>query len=117
MKPTARKIRPKQPEIERHYFEQFQKAYPLPAGKIKYGDKPDVTITGAQKLGIEITNFYLEEGASTSSEQVQSGRRESVVSRAQTLYMQNGGKNVEFGFDRLTPYKMGVGEQWNRKLA
>jgi hypothetical protein len=105
MKPIARKIRPKQQEIERHYFEQFQNKYPLPAGRVEYGDKPDVTVTGNRKLGIEITNFYLEEGASTSSEQVQSKWRESAVSRARTLYMQNAGKNVvfKFGVDKAHP--------------
>jgi hypothetical protein len=30
--------------IERFYFEHFQKAYTLPKGKIQYGDKPDVII-------------------------------------------------------------------------
>jgi hypothetical protein len=36
-----------QQEIERHYFEMFRSAYPLPPGTVVYGDKPDVTITGA----------------------------------------------------------------------
>lgn len=105
MKLAIQKARLTQPEIERHYFEQFKKAYPLPAGKIEYKDKPDVIITGTQKIGIEITNFYLAEGGLTSSEQVQSKWRRSVVSAAQRSYMQNDGKNVEFtfGFDKSHP--------------
>ena len=31
---------PKQQTIERHYFEMFRKAYPLPPGEITYADKP-----------------------------------------------------------------------------
>ena len=33
-------------DIERHYFERFRKAYPLPEGTVAYGDKPDITLTG-----------------------------------------------------------------------
>jgi hypothetical protein len=92
-----------QQEIERHYFEQFQNVFALPEGEIKFGDKPDVTITGARRLGIEITNFYLEEGSRRSSERQQALGRESVVSEAQDLYLKRGGKNVEFsfGFDKM----------------
>jgi hypothetical protein len=94
-----------QQEIERHYFEQFQNVFDLPEGQIEYGDKPDVTIPGARRIGIEITNFYLERGSLSSSEQRQAERRESVVSKAQDLYLKRGGKNVEFsfGFDKTHP--------------
>jgi len=57
----ARKGIPTRQQInERHYFEMFRRAYPLPAGAIRYDDKPDVILEGEQKLGIEITNFYPE---------------------------------------------------------
>jgi hypothetical protein len=56
-------------EVERHYFEQFRKAYPLQAGTIAYGDKPDVTQTGERTIGIEITRFYLQSGRVAFSEQ------------------------------------------------
>ena len=36
--------------IERHYFERFRKAYPLPTGQLGYGDKPDVTLTGERTI-------------------------------------------------------------------
>jgi hypothetical protein len=101
--PVMKKRQMKQTEIEQHYFEQFQKAHlSLPEGPIAYRDKPDVIITGSGTLGIEITNFYLEDGASTRSEQMQSCRRKSVVSEAQKLYTKNGGKNIElhFGFKK-----------------
>ncbi len=56
-------------EIEKNYFELFRKKYSLPLGQIEYGDKPDVIIYGPKKIGIEITNFYLEDGSLSKSEQ------------------------------------------------
>lgn len=99
-------IRRKQHKIECHYFEMFRKAYSLPSGTIKYGDKPDVIILkGAQKIGIEITNFYVADGSCSASEQVQRGKREEVVSQAQRLYEQATGNNFQlaFGFDKDHP--------------
>jgi hypothetical protein len=61
----------KQQRIERYYFDMFRKAYPLPSGVICHDDKPDVIVNGSQKLGIEITNFFVAGGASPDSEQVQ----------------------------------------------
>jgi hypothetical protein len=57
-------------EIEKHYFEMFRRVYPLPEGAIIYGDKPDVIIEGEKRVGIEITNFFLEDGSLSESEQV-----------------------------------------------
>jgi hypothetical protein len=34
----------------------------VPDGKVKYGDKPDVIIDGDKRVGIEITNFFIERG-------------------------------------------------------
>ena len=51
-------------------------------GEIAYGDKPDVIVEGGRKVGIEITNFYLDMGNLTESEQVQSKRRKAVLSEA-----------------------------------
>jgi hypothetical protein len=93
-KPANRRPRLSQQDKERHYFELFRKTYTLPEGRVDYGDKPDVTITGERKLGIEITNFYHEDGSLVGSEQRQSSRRETVASRAQALYLKDGGKNI-----------------------
>jgi hypothetical protein len=87
----SKKSPPTQQEIERHYFELFQKAYPLPAGTVGYGDKPDVTITGPRVVGIEITNLYLMDGSNPSSEQVQAQRRSEAVARGQEIYEGAGG--------------------------
>ena len=84
----------KQQDIERYYFEKFQRAYPLPPGEITYADKPDVRIAGAQEIGIEITNFYVTPGTSPESEQVQSNLRETAVAEGQKLFTKNGGRNV-----------------------
>ena len=53
-----KRYRPTQQEMEKYYFEMFRKVYPLPAGTVLYRDKPDVII-GENKLGIEMTNFWL----------------------------------------------------------
>jgi hypothetical protein len=92
-------------EIEEHYFEMFRGHYQLPDGTIVYGDKPDVILTGSRRIGIEITNFYLEDGTLPESEQVQRRRREEVVSKAQEIYMSGGGKRIEvwFSFDKTHP--------------
>jgi hypothetical protein len=92
-------------EIERHYFERFRKAYPLPAGSVTYGDKPDVTLTGERTIGIEITRFYLQSGRAPHSEQQQRPLRDAVVSEAQALYRAKGGKKIELTilFDPAKP--------------
>jgi hypothetical protein len=94
-------------EIEQYYFEMFRKDYPLPIGKICYGDKPDVILEGERKIGIEITNFFLEEGNLPESEQVQRKAREEVVSKAQRSYQMENGRKIEltFGFDKAHPIR------------
>jgi hypothetical protein len=92
-----KRYRTPQPEIERYYFEMFRKVYALPDGSVRYGDKPDVTI-GGTKLGIEITNFYVEDGSSPASEQVQYRHRIESVSKAQRIYEQATGKNFQLSF-------------------
>jgi hypothetical protein len=89
---TMKGDRPTQQEIERDCFEKFRSVYPLPAGPVFFGDKPDVVI-GGNELGIEITNFYVQDGSDPSSEQVQCWRREKSVSTAQKVYEQATGKN------------------------
>jgi len=97
--------RPTNQEIERHYFEMFRTVFPLPDGPVRYGDKPDVTIEGSKTIGVEITNFYVADGTSSDSEQVQRNLRESAVERAQRLHVKSGGQNVEitFGFNKANP--------------
>jgi hypothetical protein len=69
---------PMHQSIERRCFEMFRKNHPLPSGAVIYGDKPDVILKGAQKVGVEMANFYVTYGASQNSEQVQRKRRESA---------------------------------------
>jgi hypothetical protein len=91
-------------ETEQYYFEMFRKVYPLPVGTVLPADKPDVTI-GGNKLGIEITRFYVKDGSSPSSEQVQYRRRKESVSKAQETYERRSGKNfgLSFGFNKHNP--------------
>ena len=92
---------------EQYYFDMLRRDYPLPEGTIVYGDKPDFILQGARKIGIEITNFFLENGALPESEQVQSRARKAVVSEAQRIYITNGGKRIRlwFGFDKAQPIR------------
>jgi hypothetical protein len=94
-------------EIEQYYFDLFRRHYQLPAGKITHGDKPDVILHADRTIGIEITNFFLEDGSLPHSEQVQRKARDFVVSRAQEIYLENGGKNIEvsFSFDNEVPIR------------
>ena len=79
---------------ESYYFEMFRQCYPLPTGRIEYRDKPDVILRGAKTIGIEITNFYLEDGGCTESEQRQREVRETVVTKAQSIYLKTGGRKI-----------------------
>lgn len=94
-----------QSEIEQHYFEMFRKHYPLPDGIVEYGDRPDVILRGERTIGIEITNFFLEEGGLPQSEQSQRGARDEVVSRAQRIHQTTSGRRFEltFGFNKAVP--------------
>jgi len=94
-------------DIERHYFEMFLKDYPLPPGTIIYDDSPDVIVEGERRIGIEITNFFREEGSLSESEQAQRKLRDKVVSEAQRVYQAGNGKKIEitFGFDKANPIR------------
>lgn len=89
----------------RHYFEQFAKAYALPNGVPEYGDKPDVTLKSARTIGVEMTNFYLQSGGSSGSEQRQRPLRQAVVTDAQNLFRGAGGRKFELsiGFNPEKP--------------
>jgi hypothetical protein len=82
-------------DIERHYFEQFRAAYSLPPSRVEYSDKPDILIFGDRKLGIEITNFYLQDGGDLASEQRQRFMRRGVLQKAHQLYRAASGKGIE----------------------
>jgi len=99
--------KPSNQDIEKHYFEMFRTHYPLPSGTITYKDAPDVILDGVRKIGIEITNFFLEYGSLSESEQTQNGLREKVVSSAQQTYLADNGRNFEitFGFNKANPIR------------
>jgi len=94
-------------QIERYYFDMFRNHYSLPDGIVEYADKPDVILRGDRRIGIEITNFFLQEGALPESEQVQRRARQAVVSTAQRLYEAKTNRKFEFtfGFDSGTPIR------------
>jgi hypothetical protein len=92
---------------ERHYFEMFRKDYLLPPGTVTYSDSPDIVVEGERRIGIEITNFYREEGSLSESEQAQRKLREKVVSEAQRVYQAGNGKKVAitFVFEKANPIR------------
>jgi hypothetical protein len=91
---------------ECYYFELFRKVYPLPDGELKYGDKPDIIIDGKRRLGVEMTNFYVEGGELIESEQIQRRIRKIVLKKAQQKYIHKGGKfEISFSFNRQHPIR------------
>lgn len=92
-------------ELERHYFGLFQNVFPLPPSDITFGDKPDVRVSGERKIGIEITNLYLQSGSDIGSEQSQRPLRAKAISMAHRLYQRSGGHRFEltFGFKDGAP--------------
>ena len=94
-------------EIEQHYFRMFSRDYPLPDGTITHGDKPDVILEGERKIGIEITNLFIDKGELSESEQVQSKARDAVVSEGQRIYLAKSGEQIEFsfGFNKAYPIR------------
>jgi len=89
---------------ERHYFELFREFYQVPDGKVKYGDKPDVIIDGDKRVGIEITNFFIERGQLPISEQNQRRIRKDVLKKAHQRYKKGGGKyEISFSFNKEQP--------------
>jgi hypothetical protein len=93
-------------EKEHYYFEMFRRAYLLPDGIVEYRDRPDVIVKGKRTIGIEVTNFFLEDGKLAVSEQRQRAARERVVSEAQAKYQQGrASKKFElwFSFHRAVP--------------
>jgi hypothetical protein len=93
-----------QTDIERHFFEQFRAVYPLPVSTVSYGDRPDVTLTGERKIGIEVTRFYLQSGTLLKSKQRQKPLADAVVTKAQALYRAQRGKAVELHISFDTPH-------------
>lgn len=99
--------RPSNQAIECHYFEQFKAHFPIPPGKLVYGDKPDVIIEGERRIGVEIANLYLADGGDPTSEQTQRRFRQEVLKRAQNSYLAAGGKAIELtvAFDPIHPIR------------
>lgn len=77
----------------------------MPCGNVEYTDRPDVILNGPIRIGIEITNLYLESGDKPDSEQIQRRRRIMVLKRAQELFVAAGGPKTELsvGFNPSFP--------------
>lgn len=116
---TATPARKTNRDIERHYFERFCKVYKLPPGAVCYADKPDLLVKGNRTIGIEITNFYLQQGSAEGSEQRQRPRRDEVVSEAHKLYRAAGGKGIELTiqFNSAMPITSASKKALAKKLA
>jgi hypothetical protein len=99
--------KPSQKILEERTFEAFIKTFILPEGALTYTENPDVILIGNNKIGIEITNFYITDGANLESLQRQNNLREKVVLEAQENYQSAGDKRIEltFSFDENHPIK------------
>lgn len=86
-------------EIEYHYFEQFRRDYELPAVVVEYADAPDVRLKGDKYIGVEMARLYVKDGTDPSSEQVQTSRRDQVLSLAREIRSQEGGRSIELFVD------------------
>jgi hypothetical protein len=64
-------------------------------------------VRGARTIGIEMTNFYVEDGGVPGSEQVQRRLREKTVSNAQAIYQHSnsGTFKLRLGFDNANPIR------------
>jgi hypothetical protein len=111
-------VRVSNEHIERYYFESFLEICPL-TGCVTYGDKPDVIVSGPRKIGIEITNFFLQSGCLRESEQRQRPLRSRVIAEAHSLYRAGGGKNIEltFVFDKNNPITSGRTKKIRNELV
>jgi hypothetical protein len=116
----------KKQDIERDYFERFGLAYGLRAtgyglrdGILEYGDKPDVLLKGKETIGIEITRLYVQSGNLEASEQRQKPLRKGVISDAQKLYRDAGGRGIELhvGFDAKNPITSPRRKELPKQLA
>lgn len=94
-------------EKEKHYFEQFREVYALPCGITDYDDKPDVILVSQRKIGIEITNFYLQKGELPESEQRQTNLRAKIISDAQSTFQARNKEKIELTieFDKSNPIR------------
>ena len=66
-------------------------------------ERPDFVLDGDRRIGVEITEFYLDDGF--DSEQVQAKRRNDFICKAKQAYGGTGPMNtaVSVGFDLSTP--------------
>ena len=96
-------------ESERQYFERFRKFSGLLNGQLTDGHRPgpDIIIDdGQRRVGVEVTNFYLENGELPESEQKQRNYREKVLNQGHRMYMAGGGRyRINFSFNKQQPIR------------
>jgi hypothetical protein len=91
--------RPSQAAEEKRYFEQFAEDYRLPEGEVVFGDKPDVRILGARKIGVEIASLYKQDGRDPAAEPAQMVFRQQVIDLAENIYRQSHSRRIEMCID------------------
>lgn len=94
-------------EAESYYFHKFRRNYELPEGIIEHKDAPDFRIVrgGHNVLGVEVTNFHIDDGSLFACEQQQDPLRQQVVKLARIQYEAAGGSSawVTVGFNKAHP--------------
>lgn len=102
-KPTKTKVTKK--EKERRLLDAYLSMVPVDGAKIEEGEQPDFVLRGARSIGLEVTEFYIQDGANPASEQRQRERRDDVLAKAKVFYHSSGENRVgvTVGFDPANP--------------
>lgn len=94
-------------EIEEYYFKNFCECsiqgYKLDPNLAVYADKPDVIYD--DRIGIEITNLFIEDGNNSTSPQRQAQIRENFLHECQTKFQSEYNLSIEInvGFSSIHP--------------
>jgi hypothetical protein len=102
-----------QKQRERQLFELFRAEFGGPQGDIDdSGEKPDLVVSAAISVGVEVTELHVLSGSDPVSWQRQSARRTAAIDLARSQYEQSGGPFFEFHFDlrRPLPSELSVGK-------
>jgi hypothetical protein len=94
-------------KVERYYFKIVRDHSPLAGQALVPARRAGAVLRAGRKVGIEVSNFLLQDGRIPRSEQIQARAREHVVAEAQRLYELGNGKGMRlvFGFNGAHPIR------------
>ncbi|WP_226383451.1 hypothetical protein [Burkholderia mayonis] len=94
-------------EREWRLFQSFRNDYPELIGDAEPSECPDILVRNDRLIGVEMTELHIVAGEELASERRQKIPRERVVTRAQKLHDNAGGRPIELSitFDTAHPLK------------